>query len=121
MLKRGLNFAAAPKEIPRQEIIAIIECALRQCREVGAAEKERASITWILKRATPPQASISTEERSALIALQNNRELTIFLADEGNTTVVMDTEDYHRKGKPLGKPPFRILKGNQTVKDEKNY
>ena len=39
VLKRGLNFAAQPKEIPRQEIIVHVECALRQVRDVGAAEK----------------------------------------------------------------------------------
>ena len=120
LLQRGLNFAEAPKRVAREDIIVGVESALRNCNDREQAERARAAIAGILKRAQPPASNITTDERSAMASLRANKEIVILPADKGNATIVLDTAEYHAKALDiLSKHPFRRLEGDPTRKNEK--
>ena len=54
------------------------------------------------------KSNLSGEERTALIELRKDKDIRIVQADKGNTTVVLDAEDY-------------ISKSQELLSDEKSY
>ena len=121
-LERGFNFATTPKTIPKEEIIASVEAALRKHRNLQPerAEVARAAIANVLHHAKPPQPNRTKSEHAAMRDLQTNKDITILQADKANATVILDTTDYEEKANALlSKPPFRQIKKDQTAKNEK--
>ena len=120
VLRRGLNFAEAPRVIPRSEIIVGVEAALRKCKEEDKADRARATIAGILKRAPRPIPNVTPDERAAVTSLRKNTDITILPADKGNTTVIMDTTEYEEKVLAiLSKNPFRQLNKDPTRTNER--
>ena len=122
ILERGLNFARAPKTIPRADIIASVESALQRCiREPEEKlERVRASVANLIRNAKPPRSNTSVEECEAIKSLRQNRDITILGSDKGNATVILDTDEYVTKAKDiLDKPPFRKIAQDPTARDEK--
>ena len=80
VLKKGLNFAVTPTDIPVDEIIAGTELAIQHLDQQTAAQLRKPNIT--------------KAERSALNNLRKNTDIMILPADKGKATVVMDTSKY---------------------------
>ena len=59
VLERGLNFALAPSRLPTKDIIAGIEPALQQHKDVAAANAARAAVCNILRKSKPPIRNIT--------------------------------------------------------------
>ena len=121
LLERGMNFATCPKAVPKTDIVVGVESALRQSGvDSQTAERARATIAGILKKAKPPNTNIDKEEQEALRSLRENKEITILPADKGNATVILDTEAYHEKAMSiLGKHPFKLLTKDPTAANER--
>ena len=119
VLEKGLNFAQAPAHVPKMEIVAAVEPALRDMQNKVAAEVCRAKVSGILRRSTPPESNISMEEKEALQELKNNEDIVIVPADKGNATVVLDAVDYEQKAMDvIGKKPFERVDNDPTRKVE---
>ena len=121
VLQKGLNFAKTPNVIPRHEIIANVECSLRECEaNPDRIEHVRASIASVMKNAKPPRPNTTSIERTALRSLKENKTITILPADKGNRTVVMNTTDYEKKASDIIEhEPFRKLTRDPTARNEK--
>ncbi|XP_046405428.1 uncharacterized protein LOC124170629 [Ischnura elegans] len=74
VLSKGLNFAPAPRIIPYCDIIGGVEPAVRKL-PLDPAEEVRVEISMALKRAKPPKANISRNQRAAIRALQRNKAI----------------------------------------------
>ena len=121
VLEHGFNFARAPNKVPKEEIIAGVEAALRKQPRLPPerAERARAAVANVLRKAKPPTPNMTKAEREAMTQLQRNKEITILCADKGNITVLLDTPDYELKAHDLlSKPPFRKLKKDPTTRNE---
>ena len=121
-LQKGLNFAVAPKSIPRTELIASVETAIRRNRTVDeeTAERTRAAIASIIRHANPPRPNLQREELQALSTLRKDEDITILQADKGNATVILNTDDYEKKAAAIvDHPPFKRINHNPTAKNEK--
>ena len=112
ILKKGLNFAVAPRKIPLEEIICAIEDAVTTLPE-NEANEVRQDCAVILRRATPPKHNINKNEAAALKNMKTNNKIMIMKADKGNATVVMDTHDY------LSKMEEHLTKGGSYTKLKK--
>jgi hypothetical protein len=72
------------------------------------AEEGRQDAVRIIKDSSRPRDNWTGAKRKALRALQTTTEYTIFLADKGNSTVVLNPVDYNQKLVPSS--------GNQLMK-----
>ena len=117
LLKKGLNFAIAPKTV--DEYVIGIESA---CRHIGPesqqAAKLRADCVRLLQHAKPPTSNITNAERKALTALAKDANITILPADKGRAVVVMNTSDYKEKAKNIlsDNNTYKVLKKDPTSK-----
>jgi len=64
-------------------------------------EQLRAQVAGALNQAKPPKSNISKGERQALRTLAKEKSVTIFPADKGKATVIMDTAEYEEKVKEM--------------------
>ena len=121
LLRKGLNFAKTPREIPREEIISSVESSLRECSEnPEKIEQVRASIARSIKNTIPPRPNTTPGERAALKSLKENKSITILPADKGNITVVVNTSSYEEKAlEILSQPPFKRIDRDPTARNEK--
>ena len=114
-LKKGLNFAVTPENIPATEIIAKVEAAVRQL-DTGQADTVKRAVNGILRQAEPPEPNITKEMRDALKSLKEDEFIMIFPADEGRATVVMNINTYRAKMSTLiENGPHQLL--NKDPKD----
>ena len=102
LLRKGLNYAISPANIPTHEYIIGIEQA---CRNLGSETKEaerlRSDCVRTLRLASPPKPNISKQEKSALKDLSKNEEIMILPADKGRSVVVLNSKDYKDKARAL--------------------
>ena len=96
VLQLGLNFAAAPTQIPTHRILAAVEKSLTKFT-VGEANHVRSKVIGVTKNHRPSKSTLSSEETKALKELRNDQNLVISKAEKGNTTVVMDKTDYDKR------------------------
>ena len=119
VLQKDLNFAPMQKHLPKMNIIASIEPALRKHEDEIAAEATRVVISGILQRARLPDRNLTRKEEMALKDLMANDQIVVVPADKGNVTVVMDTEEYDRKAiEVIGEPPFEQINSDPSRKVE---
>ena len=121
VLEKGLNFAVTQRAVPRTEIIAGVETALRACKQINEeqAERARGAIAAVIRNAKPPEQNISPEDRLAISSLNQNEDIVVLPADKGNATVVMSTDEYEKKAHDLlDKDPFQKGKKDQTQRIE---
>ena len=102
LAKEG-NYAVTPKEIPKEQIIANIETAIRTLPEEQAVTI-RTETSCILRKAKPPKRNLTNKEFRALKDLNTDENILILPADKGNATVVMNTTDYEYKIEELLDP-----------------
>ncbi|XP_071438575.1 uncharacterized protein [Hetaerina americana] len=96
ILTKGLNFAIAPKEIPKENIIIGVEDAVRKLPK-HLANEIREDVSQILRKAKPPRPNITAAERKALEKLRDNKELLVLPADKGNATNLRSTPYWNRR------------------------
>ena len=95
LLKKGLNFAVTPANIPATEIIAKVEAAVRQL-DAEQADTVRRAVNGILQQADPPEPNI-TKMRDALKNLKEDESIVVLPMDKGRASVVVDTDTYRAK------------------------
>ena len=132
VLRKGLNFAPAPRNVPTFDIVTSIENALRQKKGIaeGAAEVARAKVAGIvnrfqreIRRTGREQKNLSKEEKEAFEKIKKKKDVIVVPADKGNATVVMNAKDYKTKALDLiGKRPFEEVSRcpKQKVEDRIN-
>ena len=105
-LERGFNFATVPAKLPKEDIIAGVEVALRRQKKQSQERQERAraAVANILRMAKPPPSNLTEEERIGMKELRD-KPVTILCADKGNATVVLDTLAYEKKANDILKKP----------------
>ncbi|XP_046401606.1 uncharacterized protein LOC124167667 [Ischnura elegans] len=114
VLSKGLNFAPAPSIIPYRDVIGGIEPAIRKLPN-DLAEEVRSEVSLVLLKAIPPKPNTTREERFAIRALRNDNTVKVLPADKGNATVLLNTDDYHRKVLDiLQDPAYRRLSRDPT-------
>ena len=116
LLKKGLNFAVTPANIPATEIIAKVEAAVRQL-DAEQADTVRRAVNGILQQAEPPEPNITKEMRDALKNLKEDESIMVLPTDKGRASVVMDTDTYRAKMSTLieNGPYHSSTKIQQTV------
>ena len=114
LLKKGLNFAVTPANIPATEIIAKVEAAVRQL-DAEQADTVRRAVNGILQQAEPPEHNITKEMRDALKSLKEDESIMVLPADKGRASVVMDTDTYRAKMSTLiENGPYQLLNKDPT-------
>ena len=114
LLKKGLNFAVTPANIPATEIIAKVETAVRQL-DAEQADTVRKAVNGILQQAEPPGPNITKEMRDALKSLKEDESIMVLPADKGRASVVMDTATYRAKISTLiENGPYQLLNKDPT-------
>ncbi|XP_071057544.1 uncharacterized protein [Onthophagus taurus] len=114
VLAKGLNYAIAPKKVPKEEIICEVEAAVRGMSTLKA-EEIRQEVTRVLKSAKPPKSNLMVGEKKALRSIKEKSEIVVLPADKGNATVVMDRKEYDDKMLNLLHPAsYRKIKSPQT-------
>ena len=96
VLAMGLNYSVVPKDVPKRQIIASAEKTIRKLPAHRASLVRSKLIQTIgsYGRVTP---NLSTEEKIAIKELRSNKDIVILKADKGNSTVIMNSEDYNAK------------------------
>ena len=64
ILRKGFNFAIAPKFIPKLDLVSGVEAGLRQVRDAAAVHTARSKVSEILKSAKPPPRNVTREEEA---------------------------------------------------------
>ena len=77
VLEKGLNFAPAPTNVPKIEIVAVIESVLRKMGNQPVAEVYRSKVSNILRRSSPPESNILPKERTALKELKEKKNIKL--------------------------------------------
>ena len=115
LLKKGLNFAVTPANIPATEtVIAKVEAAVRQL-DAEQADTVRRAVNGILQQAEPPEHNITKEMRDALKSLKEDESIMVLPADKGRASVVMDTDTYRAKMFTLiENGPYQLLNKDPT-------
>ena len=91
VLARGLNFAAAPTALPKEDFVVATEKACSQMNP-DEAEELRSEVTGILRSADDPKPNLTKVESQALIA-----SITVFPADKDRVTVIVEKTDHEQK------------------------
>ena len=109
LLKKGLNFAVTPGNIPATEIIAKVEAAVRQL-DAEQADTVRRAVNGILQQAEPPEPNITKEMRDALKNLKEDESSMVLPTDN-----IMDTDTYRAKMFTLiENGPYQLLNKDPT-------
>ena len=114
------NFASAPRIIPNHQILAGLDKGIWQLppHEVDLV---RGKVTSLLKSHKAPQPTLSREERAAAYSLKKREDIVIVKADKGNTSVVLDCDEYDDKLMTMLKDTttYVELKRDPTQKTER--
>ena len=100
LLKKGLNFALIPSNIPVTEIVAKVKSTMRTL-DSEQADTVRRTVNVILQQVKPPKPNITKDKQEALKNLKQDDTITVLPADKGRACVVQDTNTYHDKMKTL--------------------
>ena len=117
LLRRGLNFAVTPKEIPTEEIITATEIACKNLDDLKAASLRSKVARSVKRRRKFQKRNIPVEELKALQELKKDDTVMILPADKGRATVVLDKSEYHSKVQDIlaDKKTYELLKKDPTV------
>ena len=114
LMKKELNFAVTPTNIPATEIIAKVETAVRQL-DAEQADAVRRTVNVILQQAEPPEPNTTKEMRDALKNLKEDESIMVLPAEKGRASVVMDTATYRAKISTLVENgPYQLLNKDPT-------
>jgi hypothetical protein len=92
ILTKGLAFPPTPRHAPTIDFIIATECAaIAIGTDTAAAANLRTTVTHILTHPKTSPSNITPEENQAITDLRKIPNITIFPADKGCATVIMDT------------------------------
>ena len=98
VLSLGLNFAVLPRETPKRDIIAEVEKGLTRVQDTLTGDRIRLEVSQALRSVNKKSRSNLNEPKwAALGRLRRDETIIILPADKGNSTVVMDREDYDKR------------------------
>ncbi|XP_064472450.1 uncharacterized protein LOC135386811 [Ornithodoros turicata] len=122
LLSKGLDFALAPRAVPKREIIVEIEDRLRHIKDSTGVNLARSRIATILNNVTGSPSDLSKQERSAPRDLRSDKSVIVLPANKGKGTVILDTEDYRPKMQEIldDAAHFVPLKHDPTAKAERS-
>ena len=122
VLRLGLNFAPAPKNLPYTDFIAGVETAAKRAKlKQDEAEEMKSRVCSVLRNSQQPE-DLSRPQRMALKSLARRDDIVIQKADKGSATVVMDKSTYHEKVMDILQPPtctYKEISKDPTSKTEK--
>ena len=99
-------------------VASIKETASRIGREQG--DELRWKVRQALEKAKPPKANTTKEEQAAIKSLKQDDSIIILPADKGNTTVVMNKEEYtHRMNSLVTEGAYKKLERDPTPASER--
>ena len=116
VLALGLNFATNPKEVPYVSITLATEQA-NDFLQLEEHQQLRETIKTCLQKYKwiSPTTTLNHEEREAIKSLKKEEGLVILPVDKGNSTVVMDIDQYTSRMKELlDQDDYKIIKRNPT-------
>ena len=98
-MKKGLNFAVTPQNLPIDDLITATELACKNIKEKHRADGLRCEVAKAVMKhkAKEKRSNISQEERKALQTLRSDKTIKILPADKGRATVIMKATDYDAK------------------------
>nr|CAB3263310.1 uncharacterized protein LOC108950552 [Phallusia mammillata] len=120
VLQLGLNFAAAPRVVPKEQIIAAVEKGIwQQPAHIKAIIQGK--LAKCLRTHIMGQSNLSNTEHQAIRSLRSNEDISILPADKGNCTVIMNRPDYDKKMSDLllDTSTYKRLKRDPTRKSER--
>ena len=85
LMKKELNFAVTPANIPDTEIIAKVETAVRQL-DAEQADTVRRAVNGILQQAELPEPNITKEMRDALKSRKEDQSIMVLPAERRDRT-----------------------------------
>lgn len=95
VLTKGLNFAPTPKKCDIPSVITSVEEALRRCElNSETSGLVRSRVVGALRKPFSASSNLTPAELSALKQLRADTSIVILSADKGQTTVVMDRDEY---------------------------
>ena len=118
VLKKGLNFAVTPRQVPFVDMITITETACRNLN-IGDANELRAKMCMVVDRCSKiKDQNVMKDEMKSIDNLRKDDSITILPADKGRVTVVMNKKEYENKCKQLlgDEKTYKRLKGDLTRK-----
>ena len=119
VLALGLNFAVAPRVLPKEEIVQRLEPKLSHLKN-DVASNIRVQITEVLRRAKLPRSNLTKNMKDAVRNLRADKSIQILKADKGNATVVLDRVEYDNKVLALlNTQTYKELKSDPTAKIER--
>ena len=114
LLKKGLNFAVTPGNIPATEIIAKVEAAVRQL-DAERGDTFRRAFNGILQQAELQEPNITKEMQDAIESLKEDESIMVLPANKGRASVVMDADTYRAKmSTPIENGPYQLLNKDPT-------
>ena len=119
VLALGLNFAVAPRRIPKEEIVQKLEPKLYHLPSEEASNI-RVQVTEVLRQTQLPKSNLTKEEKDAVRNLRADKSIHILKADKGNATVILDRGVYNDKILALlNTPTYKELPKDPTAKIER--
>ncbi|CAN7980112.1 unnamed protein product [Ixodes pacificus] len=97
LLSKVLNFAIAPRKVPKRDIIVEVEEKLRHIQDTTGVNLARSRIVSVLANAKSTRTNLTAGERTALNDLKSDKSIVILSADKGNCTVLLDPRTMRRK------------------------
>ncbi|KAH6937971.1 hypothetical protein HPB50_005788 [Hyalomma asiaticum] len=97
LLSQGLNFAIAPRRVPKRDIIAEVEEKLRHFQDTTGVNLARSRIVSVLANAKSPSTTLDAGERAAPKDLKSDNSIIILSAGKGKGTVALDRREYEQK------------------------
>ena len=118
VLKKGLNFAVVPKQLPVVDLVTVTETACRSLPANDASELRAKVATVISKNRNIKESNISNDEWRAIESLKKDENVMVLPADKGRVTVVLDKEEYTKKCMDLlsDQRTYKKLKSDPTAK-----
>ncbi|XP_057292500.1 uncharacterized protein LOC130621201 [Hydractinia symbiolongicarpus] len=114
LLSKGMNFCMTPASIPKKEIVAKVEEAIKDLPK-EEADTVRAKVSLTLQKSKTPKDNLQKSERLSLKNLKKDKDIIILPADRGRTTVIMNTPDYIDKcNEHINNGPYKLLKKDPT-------
>ncbi|XP_064478913.1 uncharacterized protein LOC135392149 [Ornithodoros turicata] len=121
LLSRGLDFALAPRAVPKRDIVVEIEDKLRHLKDTTGVNLARSRIATTLTNSTTIPTNLTRKEHAALRDLRSDDSIIILPADKGKGTVVLDKDHYYAKMQKIldDASHFITLPNDPTQKSER--
>ncbi|CAN7984777.1 unnamed protein product, partial [Ixodes hexagonus] len=121
LLSKGLNFAIAPRKVPKRDIIVEVEEKLRHIQDTTGVNLARSRIVSVLANAKSTRTNLTRGKRAALSDLKSDKSIVILSADKGKGTVLLDRKEYDEKMCEILNDPLHFVKLNHdpTAKSER--